>query len=391
MKLLPELIQFVKEHEKENVHTLALQAKKYPEMDMELVVRQIAGRQIAKSKIPFWYSLDNIIYPKHLSLEQSSSEQTALYKASLYLGSSMVDLTGGMGVDFSFFASKFLQSTYVEQQPELVGIAAHNFDVLTLNNVNIICRDGLEYLRTMSKVDLIYIDPGRRDNAGRKTVRIEDCTPDILEIEDLLEEKADIAMIKLSPMLDISLALKSLKNISHVHIISVNNECKELLFIKDKTGDRTRFHCVNIQNSRTDIFTFYKDEEESVKTNYGLNLGKYLYEPNASILKAGAYKRIAEFFELDKLHISSHLYTSDILEEAFQGRIFLIFNTLTLSKTDIKTYFSNIKQANITTRNFPLSVQEIRKKTGIKEGGDIYIFATTLADEKKVLIVCKKI
>lgn len=391
MKFQPELIQFVKEHEKEDVHTLALRAKRYPEIDMEWVVRQISGRQMAKSKIPFWYSFDDIIYPKHLSLEQSSSEQTALYKATLYSGGCMVDLTGGMGVDFSFIATKFEQSTYVEQKSELVEIAAHNFGVLGLNNVNAICTDAIEYLRLMPKVDLIYIDPARRDNAGRKTVQIEDCTPDILEIEYLLEDKADVTLIKLSPMLDISLALNLLKNISDVHIISVNNECKELLFIKDKVRDKIRFHCVNIQNNKADIFSFYKDEEESAKINYESNTGKYLYEPNASILKAGAYKCIAESFKLDKLHISSHLYTSDVLDKTFPGRIFLITNILTLSKSDIKMHLSNIKQANVTTRNFLLSVQEIRNKTGIKEGGDIYIFATTLANERKVLIVCKKV
>lgn len=390
MKLDPELIQFVKEHEKDDVHTLALQGKKYPTIDMELAIRQITGRRISRNKIPLWYNYDNIIYPKHLSLEQSSSEQTALYKASLYSGNTLVDLTGGMGVDLSFIARKFIQAVYVEQQLELTEIATYNFDILGLDNVKTVCADGVEYLKTMHKVDMIYIDPARRDSVGKKTVRIEDCTPDILEIEELLEEKSDVAMIKLSPMLDISLALKSLRGISHVHIISVNNECKELLFIKDKTGAKTQFHCTNILNDSTDTFSFYKEDEEVLKINYKSNGGKYLYEPNASILKAGAYKSIAQSFNLDKLHISSHLYISDTLIDNFQGRIFLIKNILSLSRNDIKEYLSKIKQANITTRNFPLSVQEIRKKTGIKEGGDTYIFATTLSDERKVLLICKK-
>lgn len=391
MKLTRELIHFVREHEKDDVRSLALQAGKYPDIDMELAIRQITGRRIAKVKIPLWYDNENIIYPKHISLEQSSSEQTALYKSALYSGNSIIDLTGGMGVDFSLLSRKFKQATYVEQQQNLAEIALCNFKALGLDNTDVICSDCIEYLKTMPKADMIYIDPARRDNTGRKTIRIEDCTPNILEIENLLEEKADITMIKLSPMLDISLALKSLTNISHIHIISVNNECKELLFIKEKTAGQTTYHCVNILKDKTDIFTFSKDEEESGTIAYSSNPDKYLYEPNASILKAGAYKTVAKTYSLNKLHVNSHLYTSDILHENFNGRIFSIVNVLSLNKKDIKGHIHQIKQANITTRNFPLSVQEIRKKTGIKEGGDTYIFATTLADERKVLLVCEKV
>lgn len=390
MKLHPDLIQFVNEHEKDDVHALVLQTKKFPQFDMELVVRQITGRKITKYKIPSWYNCDNIIYPKHLSLEQCSSEKTALYKASLYSGESMVDLTGGMGVDFSFLSANFKESTYIEQQSDLEALAKLNFSTLGLKNINTVCVDGVEYLNQMSRVDMIYIDPARRDNTGKKTVRIEDCTPDILEIEELLEQKADRTMIKLSPMLDITLALKSLRNISQVHIISVNNECKELLFIKDKTGRKTQYHCVNIQNNNTDILSLFKEDEETTTIHYKSDIGQYLYEPNASILKAGAYKKAATFFDLEKLHPSSHLYTSNVLQEKFHGRIFRIKSISSLSRQNMKTHLSKIKQANITTRNFPLSVQEIRKKTGIKEGGDIYIFATTLANESKVIILCEK-
>lgn len=391
MRLDAELINFVKEHEKDDIHTLALQSGKYPHVNMELAIRQISGRKTAKEKIPVWYNAEQIIYPKHLSLEQSSSENTAQYKASLCKGKSFTDLTGGLGVDFSFISKNYQTATYVEQQTELTEIASHNFNILGLNDVHIVNMDSVAYLRSMSPVDMIYIDPARRDNIGKKTVLIEDCTPNLLEIEDLLEEKADKIMIKLSPMLDISLALRTLKGITEVHIVSVNNECKELLFIKEKVANPVKFHCVNIRNGKTDIYTFTKDDEEALKVNYESNLGKYLYEPNTSILKGGAYKSIANGFVLNKLHKSSHLYTSDILKEDFQGRIFLIDNILTLSKKDIKEYLSKIEQANITVRNFPLSVQEIRKKTKIKEGGEAYIFATTLADERKVLIICKKV
>lgn len=391
MRLNAELIDFVKEHEKDDIHTLALQSGKYPHINMELAIRQISGRKTAKEKIPAWYNAEQIVYPKHLSLEQSSSENTALYKASLCKGKSFADLTGGLGVDFSFISRNFQTATYIEQQAELTDIASHNFNVLGLDNIHIVNMDSVAYLKSMPPVDMIYIDPARRDNIGKKTVLIEDCTPNLLEIEDLLEEKAERIMIKLSPMLDISLALRTLRGITEVHIVSVNNECKELLFIKDKVDSPIEFYCVNIRNNKTDIYTFTKDEEDSLQINYEPNLGKYLYEPNTSILKAGAYKSIAEDFVISKLHKNSHLYISDNLKEDFQGRVFSIDNILTLSKKDIKEHLSKIGQANITVRNFPLSVQEIRKKTKIKEGGDIYIFATTLADEKKVLIICKKI
>ncbi|MFV0538783.1 MAG: THUMP-like domain-containing protein [Dysgonomonas sp.] len=385
------LNEFVKEHENDDIRVLALRATQYPEIDMQLAIRQITGRRIAKEKKPSWYINENILYPKHLSLEQSSSEKTACYKATLVNGDSMVDLTGGMGVDFSFLAKKFKQAVYVEQQAELTEIAVHNFKELGLTNVIVKNEEALSYLLDTPPIDLIYIDPARRDTVGRKTVGIEDCTPNILELESLLEEKGKQTMIKLSPMLDISLALKSLSNISDVHIISYNNECKELLFIKKETDIETFYHCVNIQKEKTDILSFTRDQEEETAISYKPQIGQYLYEPNSSIMKAGAYKYLSTYYNIDKIHPNSHLYTSDSLISDFQGRSFIIENICSLNKKEVKQYLGNIKQANITTRNFPLSVQELRKRTGLKEGGDIYIFATTLADEKKVLIICKKI
>lgn len=251
MNLSSELKIFVEKHEGADAHSLALQGRKFPDLDMEQAIRQIVGRRIAKEKISTWYANAEIIYPAHLSLEQCSSEATALYKVSLTpnlspkergvagassspslegLGEVMIDLTGGMGVDISFLAKNFKQAIYVEQQQELCEIAKHNFRALGLENIKVLNADAVKYLAETEKVDLIYIDPARRDNIGKKTVSIEDCTPNILEIENLLEEKAETVMIKLSPMLDISLALRSLKNVSDVHIVAVNNEVKELLF-----------------------------------------------------------------------------------------------------------------------------------------------------------------
>lgn len=390
MNLSDSVINFVNLHEGDDIHLLALQAKQYPDIDMPMAIRQISGRRIAKEKIPSWYANNRIIYPKQLSMEQCSSEQTARFKALLCAGKTMVDLTGGFGVDCSFLSRSFDKAIYVEQQSELAEIAAYNYNVLGRSNITVVNADAIEHLSSMPPADFVYIDPARRDNKGAKTVLIEDCTPNILDIEALLEEKALQTMIKLSPMLDISLALKSLKGISDVYIISVGNECKELLFVKQKGVAKTVYHCVNMHHGKTDEFTFCKEDEENTFLDYISEVGKYLYEPNTSILKAGAYKSIAKEFSLNKLHPSSHLYTSDILHDDFQGRKFIVDNICSLNKKELKTYLKDINQANITTRNFPQSVQEIRKKTGLKEGGDTYLFATTLANDKRVLIACHK-
>lgn len=393
MKLTPEIKQFIEEHENDDINKLALQSKRYLDLDIPFIIKQISGRQIAKNKIPSWYNNDDILYTKHLSLEQASSEATAKYKADLHQGESMVDLTGGMGVDFSFIAHRFEKATYVEQQQELAEIAAHNMSALGLNHTVVKNEDSVEYLKNMGHVDLIYIDPARRDSVGRKTVSIEDCTPNLKDIDELLAERASTTMIKLSPMLDITSAMRDIKNIADIHVVSVNNECKELLFIKQKSpSTKTDIHAVNIKNDNTsDHFLFSKEEEEQLNIQYTDRLGKYLYEPNSSIIKAGGYKSIADRYSLRKLHRNSHLYTSDEFLPDFHGRKFEVTTIFTLNKKDLKEYLKNISQANITVRNFPLSVEEIRKRTKLKDGGDVYIFASTLADEKKVLILCRKL
>lgn len=394
---MSQIQQFIKDHESDDIRSLALQAKRYPEIDMPFALQQIAGRQITKEKVPVWYACDRIIYPKHISLEQCSSQNTAQFKASLYDGYSLTDLTGGMGVDFSFMATRYLQATYVEQQTELVQLANHNFRELGLANATIVAGDAVTYLQSMSPVDLIYIDPARRDTKGQKTVLIEDCTPNIVDIEVLLEEKSKRTMIKLSPMLDISLALKSIRNVSDVYIISSNNECKELLFVKENdindtndTHNSPLLHCVNILKDRIHLFTFTKIQEENLQINYTACVSKYLYEPNSSLIKGGAYKSISKRYNLHKLHINSHLYTSDELQPDFEGRKFIVDGVSSLNKNELKPFLSQISQANIATRNFPLSPQELRKRLKLNDGGDVYIFGTTLDDGKKVLIFCRK-
>lgn len=388
--------QFIIQHGSDDIRQLALKTKSYPAIDMPTAIQQIAGRQIAKYKIPSWYGCENIIYPKHLSMEQCSSEDTALYKAALCKGELLIDLTGGLGVDFSFMAKSHKQAYYVETQHELIEIAQYNFNTLKLNQAKVIQEDAVVFLNTIEAIaDTIYIDPARRNDTGKKTVLIEDCTPNLIEIDELLNKKSKQVIIKLSPMLDITQALNSLSNIIEVHIISVNNECKELLFIKKqptKEKEEVKLICINLlANKENETFTFTKFQESTSSISHVDMLDKYLYEPNSSILKAGAYKSLAVSYNLKKLHPNSHLYTSDILVENFPGRKFQITEVISPNKKEIKTHFKDIIQANIAIRNYPFSVADIRKQTKLKEGGSDYVFATTLANEKKVLILCNKI
>lgn len=393
MQLSDEQKQFIHVHEYEDVRDLALRFSSRE--DMPFLLSQIAGRQVAATKIPSWHENEEIIYPVHLSLEQASSEQTARYKASLVSqkSDSFVDLTGGMGVDFSFFAPKFREAVYVERNVELCEIATYNFERLGLKNAAVRNDDGETFLSEMPKADFIYLDPSRRDNTGKKVFRIEDCSPDLSEIKTKLCEKSDLAIIKYSPMLDISQAVKTLGEVFEVHIVSIDNECKELLFLLSKTAvEEPRFIAVNIKKSdRTDVFSFTVSEEQKAQISFADKLGRYLYEPNASILKAGAFKSKAKAYDVAKLHINSHLYTSDKLIVDFPGRIFEIEASCSPNKRELKLFLSETKKANIAVRNFPMSVAEIRRKTNLKEGGDVYLFATTLADERKVWIKCRKV
>jgi len=423
MQLTPEQKQFILMHEREDVRKTAL---RFVRDDMPLLLAQIAGRQMAEKKIPSWYAEKDIIYPPHLSLEQSSSELTARYKASLVaekIGVSdasgieitddnsivrdnrtFADLTGGMGVDFSFISPRFLEVTYVEQNKELCRIAGHNFGVLGLKNVTVHCAGAEDFLKETPSLDFIYLDPSRRDNSGQKVFRIEDCSPDILEMKPLLLEKADKIMVKYSPMLDISLAVKNLDCVSEVHVVSVDNECKELLFLLSKTVvdeteeepvkepvDEPLLVAVNLKRSgEKESFAFTPVQERDCRISYAGALGRYLYEPNASILKVGAFKSVAGVYHLQKLHINSHLYTSDELVPGFPGRIFEVEAFFLPNNRNLKSFLRETKKANITVRNFPMTVAGIRRKTGLQDGGDVYLFATILSDEQKVWIVCRK-
>lgn len=390
MQLSPETLRFIKEHQQDDVRQLALQARKHPLVDMPAAIVQIAGRQIAAEKIPSWQAVEGILYPRHLSLEQCSSELTARYKATLATGESMTDLTGGFGIDCAFLATGFGQATYVERQTELCEIASHNFPLLGLNHITVCNEDGVKHLQEMAPVDCIFIDPARRNEHGGKTVAIADCEPDIAALEELLLSKAKKVIVKLSPMLDLTLALKDIKQAAEAHIVSVNNECKELLLVLKKEAPCRNIICINITNRETQRFVFTREEEQTAECHYTDSTGRYLYEPNASILKAGAFRILAQRYGLEKLHPNSHLYTSDTLAEGFPGRVFEITRTCTFNKKEIKETLEGIKKANISIRNFPASVAELRKRIKLSEGGDDYLFATTLNNDKKLLILGRK-
>lgn len=397
-ELSPETLAFIDSHRGDDVRTLALQAKKYPAVDMAEAVVQIAGYQIAEKKVPLWAQTAGIRYPQHLSMEQCSSEVTARYKASLVSGDTLTDLTAGWGVDCSFLARNFRCADYVERQETLCRIAAHNFPLLGLPHVRIHCADAVEYLQSMEPVDCLFLDPARRDSHGGKTVAIAECEPDVCRLEPLLVEKGKTVMIKLSPMLDMASALRDLQYVRRIHVVSVNNECKELIILLRKAPDEGEaaageviISCEQVvNNSVHQHFQFTFSEEKSAGCPLAESVGNYLYEPGAALLKAGPYRLLATRYGVEKLHPNSHLYTSSGLVD-FPGRRFRVIAVSGFGKKDLKVLLEGVEKANLTVRNFPSSVAELRKKLKLKEGGDIYLFATTLASGEKVLIRGEKV
>lgn len=388
--LSPETKEFIKEHKNEDPRALALQGKRYPSVDIREAVTQIEGWQAAKEKLPTWAETDGIIYPPRISMEQCSSEPTALYKAAITKGGRLADLTGGFGIDCSYMSRGFREATYIERNSILCNIAKENFTLLGLGNINIINGNSEDILPTLPKQDWIFIDPARRAFDGRKVVALSDCEPDVTALESLLLEKAAKVMVKCSPMLDITAAIRQLSSIEAVHIIAVNNECKELLFILAKdNGENTQIECVNIQKGSSCSFAFTLDEEANSTVTYSNSVGRYLYEPNAAIQKGGCHRALSQKLQIDKLHPNSQLYTADRLIENFPGRIFEVARVFGFSKADIKQ-LQALKKANITVRNFPESVQTLRKKLKLNDGGENYLFATTLSGERKILVHCRK-
>ena len=429
---------FIRQHQDDDVRQLAFLGSKYPEVDMPFALDQIRGRKMARVKLPRWASLEGIIYPPHISMEQCSSESTALYKAELaarLLGLpasssgiemkaeneiEFVDLTGGFGVDFSYIAARLgVKSMYVERQAHLCEAAKENFERLGLKNAIVKNGDGIEVLHSfLSKKDdaasaddslgitydqprsllktnlglkIIFIDPARRDDAGNKVVSLKDCTPDVTVLQEEMLLKADYVIIKLSPMLDWHRAISELSHVREVHIISVNNECKELLLVLSarNMGENLRIYCIN------DAQSFVCDEldMESSQVKIApstLEEMQYLYEPNASLMKAGCFGVLSGRYDARMLSKNSHLFVSQAPIEAFPGRSFRIIAVSSFNKKELKRHLAGITKANIATRNFPLSVAELRKRLKLKDGGETYIFATTLSDESHVLMITEK-
>ena len=378
-------LDYIRQHADEDVRQLALRGHKCPDVDLQYALEQIAGRQKARTKLPSWAAIDGIVYPPHLSMEQCSSEATARYKASIAgKGALFVDLTAGFGVDMALISQGFQKAVHVERQPQLCAISSENFRLLGLNHIEVVCGDGVAYLHTMRHADLLFIDPARRDVHGGRTYDISDCTPNVLEILDEMLEKADRVMIKLSPMLDWRKAVADLGKVNEVHIISVDNECKELLLILSKTKKPLRVFCVN-NDECFEVVEGISSQPRPLPQDM-----RYLYEPNASVMKAGCFDLIEQRFGVVQLERNSHLFVSDKEILGFPGRQFLIEKRTSMNKRELKATLADVDQANITVRNFPMSVAELRKRLKLKEGGDVYIFATTISDEGHQLLVCRK-
>lgn len=429
---------FIRQHQDDDVRQLAFLGSKYPEVDMPFALDQIRGRKMARVKLPRWASLEGIIYPPHISMEQCSSESTALYKAELAArllglpasssGTEMkaeneiefVDLTGGFGVDFSYIAARLgVKSMYVERQAHLCEAAKENFGRLGLKNAIVKNGDGIEILhsfhpkkkdavsaddslgitydqprsllKTKLGLKIIFIDPARRDDAGNKVVSLKDCTPDVTVLQEEMLSKADYVIIKLSPMLDWHRAISELSHVREVHIISVNNECKELLLVLSarNMGENLRIYCIN------DAQSFVCDELDMESSQVKIAPSTleemlYLYEPNASLMKAGCFGVLSGRYDARMLSKNSHLFVSQAPIEAFPGRSFRIIAVSSFNKKELKRHLSGITKANIATRNFPLSVAELRKRLKLKDGGETYIFATTLSDDSHVLVITEK-
>ena len=380
--------QFIRENLNADVPTLAL--KKAPVgTDVSLALRQIAARQLLQKKVPQWAENEDLLFPVHLSIEQCSSEAAAKYKAGLLDGQTFADLTGGLGVDTFYISQHFQQTDYVEMQTELCDLARHNFAILKAD-VKVLNETAEDYLKRCEPKDCIFIDPARRDEHGRKTISISDCTPDVAALQDLMRQKAKRVLIKLSPMLDISKALEELCHVKEVHVVAVANECKELDFImeRDYQGE-VHFVCVNLMTNQQEL-CFTMAEERSSTTRLADGVMKYLYEPNPALMKAGCFKLLTARFDVYKLHRNSNLYTSEQLIPDFPGRIFEVQDWAPYNKKVKSTLLADVEKASVAVRNFPLSVAELRKNLKIADGDENYVFATTLKGEEKIIILTKK-
>jgi hypothetical protein len=405
-------------HANDDVRQLALRGCDNPLVDMHLALQQIQGRQIARVKLPSWANNDNIVYPPRLSLEQCSSQATAQYKQTVVhdllmfdsqndslkidnrktVNGIFLDLTGGFGVDFAFMSQAFSQATYVERREDLCAVAKHNFTVLGLKGITVVCADGIEYLQSLDgTVDMIFVDPARRDSQGSRTYGISDCTPDVIPLMELLLRKSRFVMLKLSPMLDWRKAVADLgeHNVQQVHIVAVAGECKELLVILSAENSDMPVRLVCVNDDSREVFMLNTSPQPTLPTISPLHTttlasSLFLYEPNAALMKAGLFTELAERYGVMQLAVNSHLFLSANAVPHFPGRRFVIEAVSTMNKRDLRQYIIPLQQANISVRNFPMSVAELRHRLKLSEGGSKYIFATTLATGERRLLICSK-
>lgn len=407
---------FIENHLHDDIRQLAL--KKIPaDVDKLLALSQIEARQTLSKKAPSWAGNQNLMFPKHLSIEQCSSELTAKYKTTIVekiikthcnaslqpdtdgLPTTFVDLTGGLGIDSYFLSENFQTAYYVENQKELCELAENNFCVLG-RKINVVNEEAGSFLNgfqsgSCQKSSWIFVDPARRDVFNRKMVSLRDCSPDVVELQQKMLEVAEHVLIKASPMLDISQICNELRNIKEIHVVSVKNECKEILILLERGfSGKVKLVCVNLKQDEQDSqneFCCFEDDEKNAAPVYADTIKKYLYEPNSSLMKAGVFKLVSQYYKIDKLHINSHLYTSDNLIPDFPGRVFEVVGFASFNKKVRKDLLQDVNEVSVATRNFPMSANDLRKNLSLRESDENFLFGTTLTGEKKVVILCKKI
>ncbi|QBA63845.1 class I SAM-dependent methyltransferase [Muriicola soli] len=383
------LQDFIENNYNTDIVSVLLSKPRFLQISAQELGQQLYGKKKAEEKLPTWFKTPGIYYPNRVQLEQTSSEITAAHKASMLSGNQVADLSGGFGVDTYFFSRKIPRVTYCEIDPELNEIVRQNATALGINNVDFHCADGIEFLKnTATEFDWIYLDPSRRDQDKKKVFQLADCSPDVILHRDLLLRKAGAVMIKTSPLLDLSAGIEQLKEVAEIHVVAVDNEVKELLWIlrKDSPNKEVKITAVNFTKSEQQVFEFERNKEKIASCSFSDPL-TYLYEPNSAVLKAGAFKAICRAHDVKKLHEHSHLYTSDALI-SFPGRVFRIEEIKPYNSAVLKTIKGS--KVNVSTRNFPERVAAIRKKFKLKDGGDKYLFFTINKDNQRIVIQCTK-
>ena len=384
-----DIQNYINENLNSCISDLLLKGVPFETIDSKSIIEQIEAKKRCHKKLPTWFNAKNIYFPNKLNIEQTSSEKTADYKAHLISEKSIIDLTGGFGIDAYYFSKQVEHVTHCEINTELSEIVNHNFKALNISNITYLNENGIEALKRIDKpFDWVYIDPSRRDSAKQKVFLLADCEPNIKTFQDLFLKYAKNVMVKTSPLLDLSATLADLKHVKEIHIVALNNEVKELLWILERDFEGTIIaKTVNLKKDNLQNFEFNLKDESEAHVNYNKPL-TYLYEPNAAVLKSGGFNSVSEILNIDKLHKHSHLYTSETLLD-FPGRRFKIEKILPFNKKIFSK--EKITKANITTRNFPLSVSDIRKKLKVKDGGTTYLFFTTDCDNSKIILVCSQL